>query len=112
MNSYSKILIICCYMNHLKNNMIIRGIYFLLKRYFCCNRSGFGYIADNVILTPPMWLNRKKNIYLFENTNLAANSYISAYNAKFIVKRNCALADGLTVHTGNHLEFPECLLPI
>ena len=93
-------------MNHLKNNMIIRGIYFLLKRYFCCNRSGFGYIADNVILTPPMWLNRKKNIYLFENTNLAANSYISAYNAKFIVKRNCALADGLTVHTGNHARIP------
>ena len=27
---------------------------------------------------------------------------ISAINARFIVKRNCAIAEGLTVHTGNH----------
>ena len=92
-------------MNNLKNNGFIRGIYFFFKRYFCCNKSGFGYIADNVVLTPPIWLNRKKNIFLYENTNLAANSYISAFNAKFIVKRNCAIADGLTVHTGNHARI-------
>ena len=53
-------------------------------------------------LPPPCFINRVKNIYLEENTNIAANSYISAYNAKFIVKRNCAIAEGLTVHTGNH----------
>ena len=92
-------------MNSIKNNGIIRGIYYFLKRYFSCDKSGFGYIADSVVLTPPVWLNRKKNIFLYENTNLAANSYISAFNAKFIVKRNCALADGLTVHTGNHARI-------
>lgn len=53
-------------------------------------------------LPPPCFINRVKNVYLEENTNIAANSYISAYNAKFIVKRNCAIAEGLTVHTGNH----------
>lgn len=29
---------------------------------------------------------------------------ISAYNAKFIVKANCAIAERLTVHTGNHVR--------
>lgn len=91
--------------NCIKNNRIIRGIYFFIKRYFSCDKSGFGYVADNVVLNPPLWVNRKKNIFLHENTNLAANSYISAYNAKFIVKKNCALAEGLTVHTGNHVRI-------
>ena len=89
----------------LKNNRFIRGLYFFYKRYFSCNRVGFGYLADNVSLTPPLWLDRKKNIYLYENTNLAANSYISAYNADFTIKRNCAIAEGLTVHTGNHARI-------
>ncbi len=92
-------------MSYIKNNRIIRGIYFFIKRYFSCNKSGFGYIAKNVVLIPPLWINRKNNVYLYENTCLAADSYISAYNAKFIVKKNCALAEGLTVHTGNHARI-------
>lgn len=92
-------------MNNIKNNHIVRGIYFFFKRYFSCNKSGFGYLGNNVVLNPPLWVNRKENIFLHENTNLAANSYISAYNAKFIVKKNCALAEGLTVHTGNHARI-------
>ena len=52
------------------------------------NRSGFGHVADNATITLPLWLERKRNIYLYENTNLAANSYISAYNAKFTIKKN------------------------
>ena len=88
-----------------KNNRFIRGIYFLYKSYFSFTKGKFGYLADNVAFTPPMWLNRKENIYLYENTNIAANSYISAYNAKFIVKKNCAIAEGLTVHTGNHARI-------
>lgn len=88
-----------------KNNRFIRGIYFLYKSYFSFTKGEFGYLADNVAFTPPLWLNRKENIYLYENTNIAANSYISAYNAKFIVKKNCAIAEGLTVHTGNHARI-------
>ncbi len=91
--------------NRIKNNRFIRGVYFLYKAYFGYSRKSFGYIADNVSLTPPLWLDRKKNIYLYENTNLAANSYISAYNANFTVKKNCAIAEGLTVHTGNHARI-------
>lgn len=92
-------------MRRIKNNRFIRGVYFLIKNYFGFKRKSFGYIADNVIITPPLWLNRMSNIFLYENTNLAANSWISAYNAKFIIKRNCAIAENLTVHTGNHARI-------
>lgn len=32
-------------------------------------------------------------------------AFISATNAKFIIKGNCAIAEGLTVHTGNHARI-------
>lgn len=84
----------------LKRNTIARAVYSLYKNYLDFGR--FGYIADNVIVTPPHWLNKKSNIQIYEGTNIGAHSYISAYNARFIVKKNCAIAEGLTVHTGNH----------
>lgn len=43
-----------------------------------------------------------KNIFLHENTQIAANSIISTPNAKFTIKSNCCIAHNLTVHTGNH----------
>lgn len=46
-----------------------------------------------------------KNIFLYENTALASNSVISATNAKFIMKGNDAVAERLTVHTGNHARI-------
>lgn len=45
------------------------------------------------------------NIFLYYNTSLASNTWISATNAKFIVKSNCSIAEGLTVHTGNHARI-------
>lgn len=72
----------------LKRNFIVRAIYLIYRRYLAINRSGFGHVADNATITLPLWLERKRNIYLYENTNLAANSYISAYNAKFTIKKN------------------------
>lgn len=92
-------------MNRIKNNIFVRGLYFFFRSYFSHNKDGFGYIGNNVVISPPLWLCRKKNIFLQENTNLASNSYISAYNAKFIVKKNCAIAERLTVHTGNHARI-------
>lgn len=89
-------------MKGLKNNRFVRGVYYLIRNYFGYRKFNFGQIIDNQRITPPCFINRVKNVYLEENTNIAANSYISAYNAKFIVKRNCAIAEGLTVHTGNH----------
>lgn len=37
----------------IKDNRLIRGTYFLLSDYFGWKRSKFGYVGDNVIITPP-----------------------------------------------------------
>lgn len=83
----------------------VRNLYCFVKHYFGNGKKDFGYIGKNVTLTPPICFLRKENIYLHDNTNIAANSYISAYNAKFTIKKNCAIAEGLTVHTGNHARI-------
>lgn len=89
----------------LKQNIFVRGLYTFFKSYFGIRRSQFGYCADNVIITPPVFIGNPSNIFLYEKCNLASNSWISAINAKFICKGNCAIAEGLTAHTGNHASI-------
>lgn len=89
-------------MTSFKNNRLIRGAYFLYQDYFGSSRTSFGYIADNVIINPPYNFGNKKNIFIYENEGIGPNSFISAVNAKCIFKGNIAIAEGFTVHTGNH----------
>lgn len=86
----------------LKNNRFIRAAYIVYHRYFGYRRSAFGHCDKSVIITPPVQMGKLKNIYLYKNTNISGDSTISAINAKFIVKSNCAIAAGLKVYTGNH----------
>mgnify|MGYP004482512417 FL=1 len=37
----------------LKKNFSLRGLYFLYKEYFGIRIRRFGYIVDNVTITPP-----------------------------------------------------------
>lgn len=74
----------------------------LYRSYFGIRKSKMGYCAKNVVITPPIWIDNPSNVFLYENTQLASNSVISATNAKFTIKPNCCIAGGLTVHTGNH----------
>lgn len=85
-----------------KNYRIIRGLYFFLRNYFGIKRSSFGYIANNVILTPPIHITNGKNIFIRENVSIGANAYLFATNAKIIFKGKSAIAENLTIHTGNH----------
>ena len=85
----------------IKDNRLIRGLYFLKDNYFGWKRDGFGYIADNVILTPPLMCT-KRNIYIYDNVSIAGYAHLSTPNAKIIIKGNCAIAEHLTIHTGNH----------
>lgn len=86
----------------LKNNILIRGVYVLYMSYFGIRRKKFAYCAKSVVITPPVFINNPKNVYLYDNTNISSNSFISTPNAKFIIKSNCCIAERLTVHTGNH----------
>ena len=91
--------------NPLKNNRFIRGIYTLYNSYFgSCNRKKFGYIADSAKLVPPLKIDGPQNVYMYENTKVE-NSTISALLSKFIMKKGSAAAEGLSVHTGNHMQL-------
>lgn len=41
-------------MNRIKNNIFVRGLYFFFRSYFSHNKDGFGYIGNNVVISPPM----------------------------------------------------------
>lgn len=89
----------------IKNNRFVRGFYELYSSYFGnCNRKKFGYIADSAMLIPPLKINGLENVFLYENTKIE-NSTISAVLSKFIMKRGSAAAEGLSVHTGNHMQL-------
>jgi len=94
-------------MAKLKNNGLIRGLYFSVRRlrdYFV-RRSKFAQVDDNVIITPPLYVGKYQNVYLGEGVCIGSNASISAFNAKFICKGHCAIAENLTVHTGNHARI-------
>ena len=86
----------------LKVNRFIRGIFFLWCRNFGnSKRKKYGYIADNVIITPPI-SGHVNNIYINDNVGIGPYAYLSTPNAKIIFMGNTVAAEHLTIHTGNH----------
>ena len=88
----------------LKDTFFLRSLYFLFMNYFGWRKRKFGYIANDVILTPPLngsW----ENVYLYEKVSIGAFAYFSTPNAKIIFKGNTAVAEHLTIHTGNHARL-------
>lgn len=85
----------------IKDNRLIRGVYFLKEYFFGWKRGQFGYVGDRVILTPPISATYE-NIYIYDNVSIAAYAHLSTPNAKIIFKGNAAIAEHLTIHTGNH----------
>jgi acetyltransferase-like isoleucine patch superfamily enzyme len=90
------------FLKKLKNNRFIRGVYFLYSDYIgSAKRNKFGYIGDNVTLTPPLRIANPQNVYLYGDNGLG-NAYIMTVHAKFIMKPHSGAAEGLRVTTGNH----------
>lgn len=88
-----------------RDNKIIRGLYFLFTNYFGINRTKFGQIGNHVILSPPYNICSQKNVYIGDYVGILPNAFISAIHAKFVIKGHCAIAENLTVHTGNHARI-------
>lgn len=88
----------------IKNNLFIRNSYRLYSciRSFFRGKCQFGQADCSVIITPPYNFLNPRNIFLGPSTCIGPNANISACNAKFICMGYCAIADNLTVHTGNH----------
>lgn len=45
------------------------------------------------------------NVYIYENVGIGPYANLSTPNAKIIIKGNCAIAENLTIHTGNHARI-------
>lgn len=88
-----------------KNDLLIRGFYMLYKQYFAIRESKFGYMANNVIITPPSIFIGEENCYIYDNVSIGANAHVSTPNAKIIIKEHVQIADHFTVHTGNHARL-------
>ena len=88
----------------LKRNRFLRGFVTLIQSQFGYSRLKFGYFSPGAFLKPPVSFVNPKNIYIYSDTGIG-NCNISALNAKFILKKGCAVAAGLNVQTGNHARI-------
>ena len=88
----------------LKNNLFFRGLYMFWKMNFGIHRKRFGYIADSVTITPPVYIGNPSNIFIYDNVGIGESSHLSATNAKIVIKGNSAIAEHFTIHTGNHAQ--------
>ena len=91
-------------LSFLRSNRFVCGLYYAFLYQFGYPRSCFGHIENNTIFTPPIRLLNPKNIFIYSNCCLS-NCTISALNARFILKKGCAVAQGLNVFTGNHARL-------
>lgn len=85
----------------IKQNRFVRGLFFFCKRTFGYRRSEFGHLDKGVILTPPLYIANPRNVFIYGDVQLGPG-HISGLNARFIMKKGCAVAGGLRVQTGNH----------
>lgn len=93
-------------LNQLKCNRFIRGLYYSYKRCFGYSRKSFGYISSGASFTTPFFISNPRNVFIYGTDAIGPNAFISGTNARFIVKQGGVIAEGLTVHTGNHARIP------
>ena len=83
---------------------IKRGFNVWYKTYVASlDRSKYGYIADDVSLIPPLNIRNPKNVFLYGH-NKIEDATITTIIGKFIMKKGSAAAEGLSVHSGNHMQ--------
>ena len=90
--------------NYFKRNRIIRGLFIGSHSLFGYSRKSFGYLSKGTCFSPHLIIINPKNIYIYADTNIGP-AYISALNAKFIIKKGCAIGPHIEVHTGNHARI-------
>lgn len=89
----------------IKQSLFLRGAYELFHQYFGYRKKQFGYIGENVTLIYPLDITNPEKVYLY-GLNKLDHATISNSLAKFVMKKGSAAAEGLCVHTGNHMRKP------
>lgn len=79
----------------------MRALYFSYTKTIGFRRSAYGYLADNVCISTNCTIINPKNVFLYSG-DVISSCFISALNARFTMKKGCAVAGGLKVYTGNH----------
>ena len=87
----------------LKTIPLIVGLWSIYRMFFSSPRK-YGTISPKALLIPP-YTGNWKNIRIEDDVYIGPNSHISATNASVIIKSHCAIAEGLTIHTGNHARI-------
>ena len=77
----------------------------LYKSYFQVKRSKFGFIDKTARVRFPIVIKGIENVFMYENTHILNGSLILSVGAKFIMKKNSASAEGLTVVNSTHPSF-------
>lgn len=89
----------------IKNLSFFRGWAFVNRHYFAVKRHQFGYLHEEARFTPPFEFINRKNIFIESGIAFGEDCFISAPNAKFTLKKGCAVADHFTVQTGDHARI-------
>jgi acetyltransferase-like isoleucine patch superfamily enzyme len=86
-------------------NLFLSAFNSLYRNYFMIRRSKFGFIHPKARVRFPILIKGIENVFMYENTHILGHSKIITTQARFIMKKNSASAEGLTVVTGNHISF-------
>ena len=77
----------------------------LYRAYFGLKRKEFSKLGKRVILTPPYSIGPLNRIEIGDHVGIGPYAVLSTPGAKIIIKGNCAIAEHLTIHTGNHARM-------
>jgi len=83
-------------------NLFLSSLNAIYRNYFQTRRSKFGYIDKTSRVRFPILIKGIENVFLYENTVILGDAKILATKARFVMKKNSAASEGLTVVTGNH----------
>lgn len=103
----TSISVIMSIIGNIKQSPRVRGLLSFYREYFGFSRKSFGFIGERVVIIPPCNIVNPKNVFLYGN-NKIEHCTISTSLAKFVMKKGAGTAEGLTVHTGNHLRVVGC----
>ena len=83
-------------------NLFLSAFNAVYRNYFSTKRSKFGYIDRTARVRFPILIKGIENVFMYENCHIMGNALIITTKAKFIMKKNSAASEGLTIVTGNH----------
>lgn len=90
------------FLNRLKKNFFLSSIHSIYQNFFFAKRRKLGYIHPTGKIRFPALIKGIENVYIHENSHIMGHSKIISTKAKFVIKKNSGIAEGLTVITGTH----------